>query len=440
MSRLKEAILMNLFLPLGELFQGTCAMKWYKRINLMNRWERAAIEGWQDEQLRLFVRHAYEHTSYYRKLFDRIGITPDDIQSRHDLKKVPIITKEIVNANYEDLIPDDLSSFKYRLSRSGGTTGIPMQYYCDENVWGYVTAAKMYHWKKTGYRYGDPFIALGSASLFSQKPSLPRRIYDRLRNEHPLNCVNLTDDICAEYCEYIDAHHIRYIYGYAAAIYMFAVYVKEHRIDIKGICGVFTTSENLTDNYRTAIEEAFHCKVMDCYGARDAGITAYEIHPHCYNIGYNTIVEIENEIDENVGSVVCTNFLNYCFPLIRYQFGDEAEICPENEVRDYNGQQFIRILGRTSHVLRLENNHKLTATGISMIMKEFDVAAFDIQKTGTNEVLLRLQIIPGKYTEEQEALIIKTLKKYLGDDCALTVEKVPKFEPNKNGKRTYFMV
>jgi phenylacetate-CoA ligase len=315
-----------------------------------------------------------------------------------------------------------------------------MQYYCDENVWGYVTAAKMYYWKKTGYRYGDPVIALGSASLFSQKPSLPRRIYDRLRNEHPLNCVNLTDDICAEYCAYIDAHHIRYIYGYAAAIYMFALYLKEHRIDVKGIRGVFTTSENLTDNYRTAIEEAFHCKVMDCYGARDAGITAYEIHPHCYNIGYNTIVEIENEIDVNMGSVVCTNFLNYSFPLLRYQFGDEAEICPENDVGDYNGQQFKRILGRTSHVLRLENHHKLTATGISMIMKEFDVAAFDIQKTGTNEVLLRIQIIPERFTEEQEALIIKTLKKYLGEDCTLTVERVPEFEPNKNGKRTYFMV
>ena len=129
----------------------------------MSHWETAEIEEWQDEQLRKFVRHAYDHTAYYHQLFDRLGITPDDIHGRRDLRKIPIITKEIVNENYENLIPDNLSSFRYRLSRSGGTTGIPMQYYCDENVWGYVTAAKMYYWKKTGYRYGDPFIALGSA-------------------------------------------------------------------------------------------------------------------------------------------------------------------------------------------------------------------------------------------------------------------------------------
>lgn len=179
---------------------------------------------------------------------------------------------------------------------------------------------------------------------------------------------------------------------------------------------------------------------MDCYGARDAGITAYEESRHHYNIGYNTIVEIKDEIADNTGSVIATNFLNYSFPLIRYQFGDEAEVYLKNEVSGYNGQQFKRILGRTSHVLRLENNHNLTATGISMIMKEFDISAFDIKKTGTNEVLLRIQVIPEKYNDQQENLIIKTLKRYLGEDCTLNVEKVSGFEPNKNGKRTYFMV
>lgn len=440
MSRLKEFALLRCFFPLGDWLMGTCVMKWYKRITQMNQWREREIREWQNKELHEFVRHAYDHTAYYRNLFNNLGLTPDDIRCKEDLKKIPVITKEIVNENYSLLIPDNLDQFKYRLSRSGGTTGTPVQYFCDENVWSYVTAAKIYHWKKTGYRYGDAFIALGSASLFSQKPSFARRVYDRMRNEHPLNCVNLTDDICLQYCDYIKAHHVHYIYGYAAAIYLFAVFVKDHGLKVDGIRGVFTTSENLTDNYRCVIEDTFHCKVMDCYGARDAGITAYEVAPHAYNIGYNTVVEIEDEIADHVGSVISTNILNYSFPLLRYRFGDEAEISPDNEVSDYNGQQFKRLLGRSSHVLRLENNHKLTATGISMIMKEFDISAFDIRKIGENSVLLRMQVIPEKYTVQQEAIIVKTLKKYLGEDCELTIEKVSEFEPNKNGKRTYFMV
>ena len=179
---------------------------------------------------------------------------------------------------------------------------------------------------------------------------------------------------------------------------------------------------------------------MDCYGARDAGINAYEDGYHRYRIGYNAIVELVDAIEENVGSVVTTNILNYAFPLIRYRFGDEAELIPDDEVEGYNGQMLRRILGRSSHVLRLENGHHLTATGISMIMKEFDIKAFDIRKTGENQVLLRIQTIPGKYTDGQEAEIVKTFKRYLGDDCTLDIEYVAQFEPNANGKRTYFMV
>lgn len=440
MSRLREAFLLHVVFPLGELVKGTCATKWYKRISKMGQWTVSEIEGWQDRQLQEFVRHAYEHTVYYRRLFDGLAINVDDIRSRRDLERLPVITKDIINANYNDLIPDNLPSFKHRLCRSGGTTGVPVQYNCDEDVWGYVTAAKLYYWKKAGYRFGDPFIAFGSASLFSRKPSLARRLYDLIRNEHPLNCVDLTDEKCQQYCEYIKKRRIRFIYGYAAAIYILACFIKKNRIGMDGIKGVFTTSENLTDWYRSVIEEAFQCKVMDCYGARDAGITAYEAGPGSYCIGYNTIVEIGDAIGDGVGSVISTNFLNYSFPLIRYRFGDEAELCPADEVKDYNGQQFKRLLGRSSHVLRLENGRSLSATGFSMIMKEFDISAFDISKSGENAVLLRIQTIPGLYTEEQEATITKTLRKYLGDDCDLTIEKVSRFETASNGKRTYFLV
>ena len=440
MGLVKEFLLLDCLFPLSEKIMGTCASIWYDRIGRMESWTRSDIESWQNARLQEFIRHAYNHTVYYRQLFDRLGVKPEDIKSRDDLRRLPVITKEIINEHYEELIPDNLSSFKYRLSRSGGTTGVPIQYYCDENVWGYVTAARIYHWKKTGYRYGDAFIALGSASLFSKAPSLARRLYDKMRNEHPLNCVNMTDEVCKGYCDYIRKNRIHFIYGYAAAIFLFAKYVRKKLVELDGIRGVFTTSENLTDLYRETIEQVFHCKVMDCYGARDAGITGYEDGYHRYRIGYNTIVELNNTIDTNVGSVVSTNFLNYAFPLIRYQFGDEAELIPDGEVEGYNGQMFRRILGRSSHVLRLENGHHLTATGISMIMKEFDIKAFDIRKTGTNQVLLRIQTILGKYTDVQEAEIVKTFQRYLGDDCMLELEYVKEFEPNANGKRTYFMV
>ena len=437
MSKLKESFILNVAFPLADKLMGTCAMKWYRQICKMNTWSKDEITLWQNGQLQAFVQHAYNHTVYYRRMFDELGLKPEDIRCADDLKLLPIINKDIVRNHFEEIVPDNLKQFKYRESRTGGTTGEPMLYYCDENTWGYVTAAKIYYWTKTNFNYGDAFVALGSSSLFGKKSSLPRRIYDKMRNEIPMNCVNVTDEICMKYVDTIKKKNVRFLYGYAAAIYVFAKFVSDNNIDLHQIEQVFTTSENLPDHYRDFISKTFDCNVMDCYGSKDAGITAYEQGYHHYCVGYNAIAEIINPTSENAGTLLTTNFVNYSFPLIRYQFGDEVAL--SNTSENYNGQVITKVEGRTSDVLRLENGHHLTATGMAMIMQNFDIKAFGIDKIGVNHVELKIEIDGKKYNLEQERKIRDTVSGYVGSDCVLDIVYVDHFEPLKNGKRRYFM-
>lgn len=439
MRKLNEKIRLHIILPIAEKMIGACSYKWLQKIQTMSTWTPEQVTTWQNERLKSLVKHVYEHTKYYRRIFDERGLTPNDIQTIDDLKKLPIINKEIAIAHHAEIVPDNLSSFKYRLRRTGGTTGEPMQYFIDENTWGYTSAAKLHAWMATSYQYGDKFVAMGSASLFAKKPSLPRRIYDKIRREYPLNTVNLTDELCEKYIAFLKKNHIKYIYGYAGSIYVFTSYVAKHNVDLTQIEAVYTTSENLTDDYRQLIENTYQCRVMDCYGANDAGMNAYEINRGHYHVGYNVMCEIINPIAENTGTVLTTNLLNYSFPLLRYQFGDEVELLPEVDDKEYNGQVIRRVLGRTSDVMRLENGHNMTATGFSMIMKEFDVVAFYFNKTGVNEVTLTVQPIDDKYTKNQEDAIRKTIQRYIGNDATLNIEYVDHFEPLKNGKRRYFM-
>ena len=442
MRTIGKYIRLQLILPLAEKVQGTCATKWLKQIEQMNTRTPEQVTAWQQQKLHALIEHAYNHTKYYRRIMDERGLKPSDILTADDLKKLPIINKEIANAHFDELVPDNLASIPHRKGKTGGTTGQPMLYYCDENTWGYVTAAKIHYWSKTSYNYGDAFVAMGSASLFARKPSLVRRIYDKIRNEVPMNTVNLTDELCEKYIAIIKQKGIRFIYGYAASIYIFTKYVASHQIDLKQIEAVFTTSENLTDEYRKLIEKTYNCKVMDCYGARDGGITAYETNYHYYEVGYNAIAEIINPIEENTGTLLTTDLLNYSFPLLRYEFGDEVELVPQKEESEgcqYNGQVIRRIIGRTSDVMRLENGHNLTATGFSMIMKEFDVRAFSINKTGINEVTLTVERDPKKYTKEQENEIRRIIYLYVGMDAKLIINYTEKFTPLSNGKRRYFM-
>lgn len=436
MSKIREAIILNFLFPLADKLMGTCAMKWYGQIKLMNTWSKEQIDNWQNKQLQVFIRHAYDNTIYYKNLFDELRLTPDDIKTKEDLKKLPIINKDIVNKNYENLIPSNIKQIRYRKARTGGTTGEPMRYLCDENTWGYVTGAKIYAWKKTGYHYADKFVALGSSSLFSKKPSFPRRIYDKMRNEIALNGINLSDEICECYVEIIKKKKVRFLYGYAASLYLLAKYVDTNGIDLK-MDVVFTTSEKLTDIYREKIIKAFHCKVMDCYGAKDAGITAFEIEKGIYPISYNSIAETLNDKKGGSGKLLTTNVLNYAFPLIRYEFGDEAVL--SNNYKNYNGQVLLDIIGRSSDVIILKNGNKITGPGFTILMKPFDIEAYQIRQISEREI--ELDILPGEsFDKNQESIIFDEVLRFLGKDCILKIIYVDKFEPLKNGKRRYFMV
>ncbi len=436
--RIKEFILLQIIFPVADFVMGTCATKWYRQIKLMNSWKKEEITDWQNKQLQKLMVHVYENTIYYKRVFDERGLKPEDIQCADDLKKLPVITKDIARKHFDEIVPKNISSIKHRKAKTGGTTGMPMHYYCDENIWGVVTALKIYSWKTLGYHYGERFVTLGSSSLFPfEKKSPILRIYNLMRSGIPLNGINLTDDICRQYVDIIKKKKICYIYGYAASIYILTKYVANNNIDLTQIKAVFSTSEMLTDNYRKLISETYRCPVMDCYGARDAGIAAYEIKPRQYHIGYNVIAEVINPFEENTGTLITTNLINYSFPLIRYQYGDEAQLV--NNSAHYNGQLITRIIGRTNDVMRLDNGHNLTATGFSMAMKAFDVIAFEINKTGGLEVELKIQPDRELYNQEQESKIRQTIHKYVGNDCKVNIVYVESFAPLQNGKRRYFM-
>ena len=436
MSRFNEWIRLSVIYPLAEQVKGTNSMVWYRRIQDMNTWSREEIREWQEKQLQRVVNQAYNHTVYWRRIFDERGLKPEDIRTLSDLQKLPILTKDEIRAHYDEIVPDNITSIKHRKGQTGGTTGEPMHFLDDEDVWGYVTANKIIAWRTTGYRFGDSFMALGSASIFKQKAPMARRVLDWIRNEHAYNSMNMDGKLCRKYIEILEKLKIHYIYGYASSIYLLAKYALDHNMDMSHIRGAFTTSENLPDIYRQTIEKAFGCRVMDCYGARDAAITAYEITPGDYHLGYSAFVEVVDEFEPNKGTLLSTNLLNMAFPMFRYEYGDVAEI--DNTSQKYNGQVLHQIFGRTSDVLRLDNGHVLTSPGFTILMRNFDVKAYDIQKLSGCSVRMQVVVADG-WTKEEEEKLVTEMERFCGEGCAFELEYVDHFEPLKNGKKRYFM-
>jgi phenylacetate-CoA ligase len=177
---------------------------------------------------------------------------------------------------------------------------------------------------------------------------------------------------------------------------------------------------------------------MDCYGARDGGITAYEISKGNYHVGYNSIIEIKDHSDEKTGTALVTDLYSYSFPFIRYELGDEVSLKTDLFKSVYNGQIISKVFGRTSDVINLANGHKLTGVGFQVMFGRLNVNGFRVSKIGDLKLLVEIE--PSEsFLEEEEKLILKIFKKHAGNDCEIEISKVDKFIPNKNGKRHYFI-
>lgn len=436
MGRLKEFFLVNGVYILSDALFHTHVSRWYSRIRKMLSWHPEQIKNWQTERMRRLVDDAYHHSPYYRELFDSLSLKPEDIRTFEDLEKIPPLTKEIVREHYDDILLRGKPGLHYRHTSTGGSTGDPVRYVKDNDSWGFDNAFNFLMWKQAGYRLGDRFLALGSSSLFpTNKKSVLHNLYYRIRGKIPFNAMNLSAERLEECLRLIRRKDIHFIYGYASSIFLLARYVEEHHLESTlHIKACFPTSEILTDTYRSTMERVFGCVVSDMYGAHDGGIVAHGIRGG-FKVGYNCIVQVEG--GSTAGPALLTDVTSTAFPFIRYKLGDELEL--GNGYSDYfNGQVLDKVIGRTSDLIELENGRVLTGPGFTILFSKLDVQGYRIYKSGPLE--LTVEIVKGTgYSEEQEKLVINTMHKHAGDDCAVRIKYADRLATRVNGKNLFFL-
>ena len=84
---------------------------------------REVLEALQLKRLKQVVQRVYHTVGFYRKAFDKAGVTPDDIKSLDDLRRFPFTTKQDLRDNYPfGMFAVPMSSI-VRLHASSGTTG-----------------------------------------------------------------------------------------------------------------------------------------------------------------------------------------------------------------------------------------------------------------------------------------------------------------------------
>ncbi len=84
---------------------------------------REALEALQLKRLQQVVNKVYNSVDFYRKSFDKAGVTPDNLKTLDDLRRFPFVTKQDLRDNYPFGLFAVPMSNVVRLHASSGTTG-----------------------------------------------------------------------------------------------------------------------------------------------------------------------------------------------------------------------------------------------------------------------------------------------------------------------------
>lgn len=437
-------------LPLGDLMYGSSVssrLKEFRRYDSMSREEMIEI---QETKLRKLVHHCYRSVPYYTKLFDKLGLKPDDIQCRKDLEKLPILTKQTIRDNYDDMFSTGIKPSRLIKSSTGGSTGTPLQFCKDAQEWSGQKAATLRAWEWYGLHLGDKIFSLGGNSIVKDRKKFSfKSIYDEviMRNfKH--SSADVSDDGMQNHYESLMRLKPRAIRGYGSSLYIFARYIEKKQLPICPIKAVLTTGEVLVPEYRRKLEQVFQAPVFDEYGAGDGGILSHEC-PQRKGLHIEEslcIIEITDNAgnvlhDGEVGYVTTTDLENYAFPFLRYHVGDMAYIKPDACTCGRPSRLFGEIMGRAGRLVYNKQGIPISPTMLPIMMypdldyhnlesqvlyNKIDKFQIRQDKEGDIQVLLKMKDKADEEPSVYDFIVANYRNHFVGSEVSLSfVDEIP---------------
>ncbi len=388
-------------------------------------------------QLKKTVRRVRTKSPFYRRLFEKAGVTEDDLHSLADIAKLPFT------------FPADLAGTSYSLlCTSQGEVEKPVTFYSS----GSTGTKKRIFFSMADIQKILDFLPRGMNTVIGRDEA---RVLVFLQNSQgrgigsilaqSLNAFGMqgwtadlqdsTDDILCATVE----HKINVWFGDAITIYR-ATRVLEKQADLRslGMQCIFITMSNIPQSMIDYLHSAWGCRVSTHYGLTESGWGLAVDCDVCPGYHYDELDHIVEVVDPETGGpvpegqegeVVLTNISRDCMPLIRYRTGDIAtltrSVCGSHlmtlgHIRrrkegatEYNGHYiypalFDEVLFSTDGLL----DYRIFLEGgrISLEVEVLDEADFDA--VGLKERLMALPFMAGAPEIELNLLKSGTLREH----------------------------
>ena len=314
---------------------------------------REQIEALQLERLQKTVRHCMNN-EFYQKKFKELGITPDDIKTLADVRKLPFTTKSDLRETYPFGMACVPLRDCVRLHSSSGTTGNPtviLHTKKDLDEWANQVARNLY---MVGLRPDDVFQNSSGYGMFTGGLGFQYGAEKLGMLTVPAAAGNSLRQI--KFIKDFGTTALHAIPSYAIRL---AEVFQEEGVDPRStkLHTLCIGAEPHTEEQRRRIERMLGVKAYNSFGMTEMngpGVAfecKYQDGMHLWEDNY--IVEIvdpdtfEPVPDGEIGEMVLTTLDRTMMPILRYRTRDLTRIIPGECKCGRTHRRIDRIKGRT---------------------------------------------------------------------------------------------
>jgi phenylacetate-CoA ligase len=392
------------------------------------------LQKLQLKKFRRIFKWAYDRSKFHRQLYDRAGLTPDDIQTFEDIRRVPKVQKSMMrDIQRKDPFPygdtlcvplEEVSEFR----QTSGTTGQPVYQADTWQDWEWWAECWSYILWAQGYRPSDRvfipfgyniFVAFWAGHYAAEK----------------LGCEVVPGGVLDTQARILKIQELR-----ASALMATPTYILGMADTAKNKMGIDPAGLGIKritcagepgagiPSTKKRIETAWNAKVYDHAGATEIGAWSYECSHQPRGMHVNDaffLVEIEDtetgEIIEKPGKrgkMIITALDRLAQPCVRF---DSKDIIEWDSEPCACGRSFRLIkggvVGRADDITKVKGV-LLAPSAIEEVVRSIDGLGDEfeviVDKLGdVDRIKLKVELMPGR--EDQ----LKSLENELKDQLRL---------------------
>lgn len=410
---------------------------YYDYLNFLSDFDTWPLERkleYQRNELVKFIRYTVSNSKFYKKLYKDIDI--ESIKDISDLKKLPIVDKEMLRENIDDVITIPRKGAVE--GHTGGTTGKSLVVlFTPEDMM--KRMAMLDHFKaRVGFEHRKM-----KRATFNGKHIIPPKQKKKILWRYNAACkqmiyssFHITEDNIKYYVDSLNKFKPQAIDGFFTCMCDIASYIERHKIKLDFTpIAIFPTSETLTKAGRELLERVFKCKVYDQYASSEGAPFVTECKEQVLHMELAT--GVFEHFKEGSDEILVTSFMTHGTPLIRYRIGDSMSFDEGSICKCGIESPIVKeIQGRSLDFLYTAEGAKINAGNVANLFKNMPNALIRAQaiQERLDEIKIKLEVDKKLYKPEYDDLLKDEFLHKFGKGTRIIIEHVDEIPREKSGK------